>query len=54
MEANRVGAMPILYRLADPRRREYRPTNLRKLAVVLAAALALSLVLRRLRKRSGR
>ena len=54
MEANRVGAMPILYRLADPHRREDRPTNLRKLAVVLAAALALSLVLRRLRKRSGR
>jgi hypothetical protein len=54
MEANRVGAMPILYRLADPRRRAHRPINLRVLVTSSAVALAFGFALREVLKRLGR
>jgi hypothetical protein len=54
MEANRVGAMPVLYRLADPHRRADRPINPRVLLTSLAVALALGLALREVLKRLGR
>lgn len=54
MEANRVGAMPILYRLADPHRRADRPIDLQMLVTGLAVALGLGLVLRKVLKRLGR
>jgi hypothetical protein len=51
LEANRVGAMPILYRLADAPRRTAAPVRRRTLlagaAVGLAGVVALSRMLRR-------
>jgi hypothetical protein len=51
LEANRVGAMPILYRLADAPRRTAAPVRRRTLlagaAVGLVAVVALSRILRR-------
>jgi hypothetical protein len=54
MEANRVGAMPILYRLADPHRHADRPANVRILVTSLAVALALGLALKKVLKRLRR
>lgn len=55
MEANRVEAMPILYRLAGPRRRADGPVDARALAagpaVALVLGLALGKALERLRRR---
>jgi hypothetical protein len=54
LEANRVGAMPILYKVAEPHRRADNASNLRMLATGSVVALALGLALREALKRLSR